>query len=156
MGYGSRTIHLLFNLWYRAFNHTPAYENNMPQIDHIFPQSELKEVKVLNPDTNRMVMKYGAAERNQLANCMLLTREENGAGGKWYDTPNTWFAGKDTAYLEMHLIPQDPALWEMDRFEDFIEARKKLLLAKFKHLLVSPLPTTPATPVVPQLQTSNP
>jgi hypothetical protein len=23
MGYGSDTIHLSFNLWYRAFNHTP-------------------------------------------------------------------------------------------------------------------------------------
>ena len=28
MGYGSDNIHLLFNLWYRDFNHTPAYENN--------------------------------------------------------------------------------------------------------------------------------
>jgi hypothetical protein len=24
MGYGSDTIHLLFNLWYRDFSHTPA------------------------------------------------------------------------------------------------------------------------------------
>ncbi len=36
MGYGSDTAHLLFNLWYRQFNYTPAYENNMPQIDPSF------------------------------------------------------------------------------------------------------------------------
>ena len=29
-GYGSDTVHLLFNLWYRQFGYTPAYENNFP------------------------------------------------------------------------------------------------------------------------------
>jgi uncharacterized protein with ParB-like and HNH nuclease domain len=35
IGYGSDLIHLLFNIWYRKFNYTPVYSNNMPQIDHI-------------------------------------------------------------------------------------------------------------------------
>lgn len=87
MGYGSDTIHLLFNLWYRDFNYTPAYDNNLPQIDHIFPQSLLRKVKIAHPETGRMnLMKYREADRNQLANCMLLTADENGAGGK-RDTP---------------------------------------------------------------------
>ena len=46
MGYGSDTIHLLFNLWYREFTYTPAFDNNLPQVDHIFPQSLLRKVKV--------------------------------------------------------------------------------------------------------------
>lgn len=138
MGYGSDTIHLLFNLWYRGFNHTPAYDNNLPQIDHIFPQSLLKKVKVENPRTKRKdLMKYRDAERNQLANCMLLSREENGAGGKSDTPPKDWFAGKDDDYLDKHLIPKDPALWELDRFEDFVEARKKLIRDKFSGLLVT-------------------
>lgn len=33
MGYGSEYVHLLFNLWCR-FNYTPAYANNLPQVDH--------------------------------------------------------------------------------------------------------------------------
>ena len=82
MGYGSDLVHVLFNLWYRTFNHVPAYENNLPQIDHIFPQSALRRVKTRNPKTGRDVIKYREHARNQLANCMLLTREENGAGGK--------------------------------------------------------------------------
>jgi hypothetical protein len=137
MGYGSETIHLLFNLWYRDFNHTPAYENNLPQVDHVFPKSALRRIRIENPKTGRKdLMKYRDAERNQLANCMLLSREENGAGGKWDTLPDEWFAGKDAAYLEKHLIPADPALWKLDRFEDFITARKALIHDKFKSLLV--------------------
>src|SRR6266702_1893847 len=54
MGYGSDNIHLLFNIWYRDFNHTPGYVNNLPQVDHIFPESLLKKVKAQNPRTGRM------------------------------------------------------------------------------------------------------
>jgi Protein of unknown function DUF262 len=82
MGYGSQTIHLLFNIWYRQFYLVPAYVNNFPEIDHVFPQSVLKEEKTRSPETGRPVMKYRDADRNQLANCMMLKREENGPGGK--------------------------------------------------------------------------
>ena len=107
MGYGSKTINLLFNVWYRDFNHTPAYDDNLPQIDHIFPQSLLKQQKIVSPETGRAVMKYREDGRNQLANCMLLSREENGAGGKSDIPPAQWFSDKDAAYLDKHLIPND-------------------------------------------------
>ncbi len=137
MGYGSDQIHLLFNLWY-SFNYTPAYDNNLPQVDHIFPQSLLSSVKMLNPDTGRMsLMRFKGPERNQLANCMLLTQQENGAGGKSDTPPDAWFKDKPAEYLEAHLIPTDSALWQLDRFEDFITARKALILEKFKYLLAS-------------------
>ena len=138
MGYGSETVHLLFNLWYRDFNYTPAYENNLPQVDHIFPQSALRKVKETNPRTGRKdLTKYRDADRNQLANCMLLTQQENGAGGKSDTPPVQWFAGKDQAYLQMHMIPSDPELWKMERFEDFIAERKKLIRQQFAYLLSS-------------------
>jgi hypothetical protein len=141
MGYGSGTIHLLFNLWYRSFNYTPAYENNMPQVDHIFPQSALKKVRTLNPRTNkRDLMKYREPERNQLANCMLLTQQENGAGGKSDILPEVWFAkriAEDKDYLDLHLIPNNPELWKLDHFEDFIVERKKLIRQHFAYLLSS-------------------
>lgn len=144
MGYGSDQIHLLFNLWY-SFNYTPAYDSNLPQVDHIFPQSLLRTVKVVNPENGRMsLMRYKEAARNQLANCMLLTQQENGAGGKTDIPPEEWFADKPQEYLEMHLIPQDPALWKLDRYEDFLAARKALILGKFTNLLAST--TTVATP----------
>lgn len=138
IGYGSENIHLLFNLWYRDFNYTPAYAANLPQIDHVFPQSILKKVKAPNPSTGKMnVMRYHEAERNQLANCMLLTAAENGAGGKSDTPPDEWFKDKDPAYLEQHLVPSDPGLWRLERFEDFVSERKKLIKDKFAYLLSS-------------------
>lgn len=135
MGYGSKTIHLLFNYLYKDFNYTPMYDANMPQIDHIFPQSLLKSVKEVNPQTGRDVMKYKEQDRNQLSNCMLLSSDENGAGNKWDIPPSKWFADKDDTYLMKHLIPQDRNLWLIDNYEQFIEARKYLLITKIKALL---------------------
>lgn len=145
MGYGSDNIHLLFNLWYRDFNYVPAFAGNLPQIDHIFPQSTLKKVKTLNPNTGRVdLMRYREADRNQLANCMLLTAEENGAGGKGDSPPDRWFADKDQEYLKKHLIPPEPALWRIERFEDFIAERKRMIKQQFAYLLSAPT----ATPIV--------
>lgn len=142
MGYGSEYVHLLFNLWYR-FNYTPAYANNLPQVDHVFPQSLLKKVKAENPKTGRMdIVKYKEPERNQLANCMLLTAKENGAAGKSNTPPDEWFKDSPREYLERHLIPQDPALWKVERFEDFITERKALIRSRFAHLFVGKEPVS--------------
>ena len=92
-----------------------------------------------------MVMKYRDAQRNQLANCMLLTQQENGPGGKTDTLPEVWFpervAEEGPAYLEKHLIPADPDLWKVDCFEDFSAERKKLIRERFNFLLI---PTTTA------------
>jgi uncharacterized protein with ParB-like and HNH nuclease domain len=138
MGYGTDYIHILFNLWYADFNYTPAYSGNMPQIDHVFPQSLLKKIKIVNQDSGkRNIMKYKDGERNQLANCMLLTQSENGAGGKSDISPEQWFNSKNDMYLDMHLIPRSKELWKIDKFEDFIKARKELIRQKLSYLLVS-------------------
>jgi hypothetical protein len=67
---------------------------------------------------------------------MLLTAQENGAGGK-SDTPvEEWFRDKSVEYLEMHLIPKDQELWRLENFERFVEERKRLILEKFSYMLV--------------------
>ncbi|HPZ02775.1 MAG TPA: DUF262 domain-containing protein [Bacteroidales bacterium] len=134
--YGSKEIHLLFNLWYN-FNYQPSYINNKPQIDHIFPQSRLKEIKVKNPNTGRMdILKYKWWDRDQIANCMLLTASENGAGGKSDTLPEDWFETKPDDYLELHLIPKNKELWKLENFENFIEARKDLIEKKFEDIII--------------------
>ncbi|MEP0713792.1 MAG: DUF262 domain-containing HNH endonuclease family protein [Algoriphagus sp.] len=136
--YSSKEIHLLFNLWY-GFNYQPSWNQNKPQIDHIFPQSALKSIKIPNPDTGKMnIMKYKWWERDQIANLMLLTAHENGASNKTDILPTDWFADKSEDYLKLHLIPNQPALWELDRFEDFVEERKKLLIDQFAGILYTP------------------
>jgi hypothetical protein len=91
--YGSRTIHLFFNLWYKDFDYSPASDENGPQVDHIFPQSLLKTVKDVNPDSGkRNLLHYRAEQRDQIANCMLLTAAENGFNSKTDTPPAKWFA----------------------------------------------------------------
>ena len=142
--YGSRTIHLFFNLWYSDFNYSPASDENGPQVDHIFPQSLLKTVKDINPDSGkRNLLHYRAEQRDQIANCMLLTAEENGFANKTDTPPSIWFASERFAseqqrrrYMELHLIPDDPKLWELEKFDEFIQERKKLIEKKFKYMLL--------------------
>ena len=134
--YGSKELHLFLNLWY-DFNYQPSYDNNKPQVDHIFPQSILKTVKDINPNTeHKDILRYKAEDRNQIANCMLLTAQENGAGGKSNIPPDEWFKNKSKDYLERHLVPEDRNLWKLENYEQFIEERKKLILMKFDYLLL--------------------
>ncbi|MBE9018010.1 DUF262 domain-containing protein [Chroococcidiopsidales cyanobacterium LEGE 13417] len=134
--YSSKYLHLYFNLWYQGFNYHPAYEANLPQVDHIFPQSLLRKVKILNPNTGRKdLLKYKQFDRDQIANCMLLTAKENGAGGKKDIPPEKWFSNKDEHYLNLHLIPKDRDLWKLENYEQFIEARQELILEKFSFMI---------------------
>jgi uncharacterized protein with ParB-like and HNH nuclease domain len=136
MGYGSRNIHLLFNVWHPRADYAPTWDGHLPQVDHIFPRSLLKKEKVENPETGTLsLQRYSASDINQLANCMLLPAHENGAGDKGDTPPDEWFATKSTEYLELHCIPSNKRLWKLDKYEKFIDARKELLRQKFSHLL---------------------
>lgn len=134
--YGSKEIHLLFNTWYN-FNYQPAYSNNKPQVDHIFPQSKLKQIKIPNPSTGRKdILKYKWWDRDQIGNCMLLTALENGSSGKTDILPEEWFKDKPDEYLDLHLIPKDKNLWKLENFEKFVEERKNLILKKFDGIII--------------------
>jgi len=141
--YGARELHLVFNLWYRGFNYQPAYSGNTPSVDHIFPQSLLRSVKKINPENGkRSLLRFPQNVRDQIANCMLLTIEENGAGGKSDTPPSEWFSRMrfesdeaHQAYLRQHLIPTDSNLWQLDRFDDFVAARKSLISTHFNYML---------------------
>jgi hypothetical protein len=87
-------------------------------------------------------MRYRADQRDQIANCMLLTAEENGFVGKNDTPPSQWFAPSrfptpqaHRDYLRLHLIPEEPKLWELAHFDEFIEARKALIVEKFSYML---------------------
>ncbi len=38
-------------------------------------------------------------------------------------------------YFKLHLIPSDPELWKLKNFDLFVEARKILILDKFRRML---------------------
>lgn len=140
--YTSKSIHLLLNIWYNKPDYYPSFSGNLPQIDHIFPQSLLEKETKINSETGRQIMKYQKDQRNQIANCMLLTAQENKEKTnktlvEWLEIKNKEFKDKNEFenYLDLHLIPKDDKLWEMDNFEEFIKARKQLILTKFHFLL---------------------
>jgi hypothetical protein len=136
--YAKPQSHLIFNLWYRAFDYEPALEDNLPQQDHIFPQSFLNSQKELNPDTGRSRKTYRADEQHQIGNLALLTAKENGFQGKSGELPETWIPRQvkvDPDFLDRHLIPSNPELWRAANFREFVEARKQLILERFKPYL---------------------
>ena len=125
-------LHLIFNIWYKDINYNPSYLGNELNIDHIFPTSMLRKIKL---SSNSKRMRYKKEDRDQIANLMLLTREENGAGGKSDIEPIDWFRSKDELYLKRHLIPNNPELWKVENFDKFIKERQKLIVNKFKNEL---------------------
>jgi hypothetical protein len=148
--YGSREIHLFFNLWYKDFDYIPALDQNGPQVDHIFPQSLLKSVRDVNENGHRNILRYHWEQRDQIANLMLITAEENGFSGKCDAKPEQWFSPSrfesknltplgavkaQEAYLDLHLIPKDPELWKLENFDKFVEARKELIATRFSRML---------------------
>ena len=39
-------------------------------------------------------------------------------------------------YLDLHLIPQNRELWEVENYKQFVEERTRLILEKFDYLII--------------------
>jgi hypothetical protein len=86
------------------------------QIHHIFPKAVLSAAG------------YGRTQVNAVANFCFLTQDTNLAIGK--RKPEDYFReyeAKQPGVLASQWIPQDPALWRIDRYPDFLAARRELL-----------------------------
>jgi hypothetical protein len=96
-------------------------------IDHIIAKDLLED---RNP-----------SDVNQLANLTVIDEHENKS--KKAQTLTEWLKGcspRDrTAYCHKHHIPTDETLWAPEKFDDFIKARKALIMSDsgFKSLLVA-------------------
>ena len=91
------------------------------EVHHIFPKSRLYAEEA----------DYGRAEVNAVANFCFLTKETNLVIGSRF--PEEYFAEVETNHpgaLASQWIPMEPALWRIERYRDFLEARKALLAAE--------------------------
>jgi hypothetical protein len=86
------------------------------EVHHIFPKAQLYKRKHKRPEVNA------------LANFCFLTKNTN------LDIsdrlPEEYFPEVEMAHpgaLASQWIPSDPALWKVETFRDFLEARKSLL-----------------------------
>lgn len=86
------------------------------EVHHIFPRARLYEAK------------YARSEVNALANFCFLTKDTNlGISDR---RPEDYFPVVEAAHpgaLRSQWIPEDPMLWKIENYRDFIEARKSLL-----------------------------
>ena len=86
------------------------------ELHHIFPKSRLYDAG------------FSKAQVNALANFTFLTKDTNLK--VWKKRPEDYlpvYADKDPELLRSHWIPMDPQLWKIDRYMDFLEARRELL-----------------------------
>lgn len=108
------------------------------QVHHIFPRALLYKHN------------HKIGQVNAIANFTFLTAETNEIISN--RTPEDYFVevqAKQPGALESHWIPADPQLWKIDRFADFLAARRELLAQaanKFlDSLLAGSLPETKET-----------
>lgn len=85
------------------------------QVHHIFPKALLRD-------------HYDRNQVNAIANFCFLTQATNLEIGK--RAPEQYFAeveAKNPGVLASQWIPTDPSLWTVDRYPDFLAARRELL-----------------------------
>lgn len=123
-GRGSRFYPLLYLLTRRLG--ARDFGNGLPlhgqatsiQLHHIFPKTALYQAG------------YGKAQVNAVANFCFLGRETSLIIGK--REPREYFSAVEAMHpgtLAAQWIPQDPALWHIGRYPDFLAARRELLAA---------------------------
>lgn len=95
---------------------------NQLEVHHIFPKAQLYK------------REYSRPEVNALANFCFLTKDTNLSIS--YRLPEEYFTEIEKAQpgaLASQWIPMDSALWRLENFRDFLEARKELLAAEVNH-----------------------
>lgn len=107
-------------IFYLIYNGLPAIRSE--DIDHIHPRSLLLDAG------------FDECMVNNIVNYQLLDSGTNRGqknGKKLADWINSGVdAANRQGYLNRHLIPQDPALWETENFDKFCEARAKMIVDK--------------------------
>jgi hypothetical protein len=92
---------------------------NRPEVHHVFPKAQLYK------------RGYGKAEVNALANFCFQTKETNlEISDRLPEEYFPVFEARHPGALASQWIPDDPSLWRMERYRDFLEARKALLAAE--------------------------
>jgi len=89
---------------------------NRLEVHHIFPKAQLYKYK------------YSRPEVNALGNFCFLTKDTNLIIKD--RLPEEYFQKVESDHpgaLASQWIPTDPGLWKMEKYRDFLEARKKLL-----------------------------
>lgn len=114
-----RNIPLALHLVQHRSGAKVKYERNSPQIDHIFPRSQLRD------------QGFGEAERNNFANFWILAKGKN--QNKSAQHPAKYFADVPDDELERALISRE--YLDYRRYTTFLKARSDAILEKVRNTL---------------------
>lgn len=102
--------------------------NGLPLKSHLLGKMNRLEVHHIFPKSQLYKMNYRRPEVNALANYCFLTKETNLIISD--RLPEEYFPEIEEAHpgvLASQWIPNDPKLWKIENFRDFLEERKQLL-----------------------------
>jgi len=98
------------------------------QVHHIFPKALLKKAGVARKD------------RDEIANLAFLgARPNRKIAARMPDEYLAEIADRHPERLEAQCVPMDRDLWQLDRFPDFLAARRQLLGERINHLIEAPV-----------------
>jgi len=124
-----RNPHLILNLVYlfnkQFINFQPILEGNSPQIDHIFPRTEMLRT-----------YKYPKNLVNNVGNYMFLEKSLNIS--KNDKLPREYFPEAIKImpdFYKRHLIPEDSSLHEPKKFKEFVDKRRENIYNTIKEVL---------------------
>ena len=125
--YSTRYSFLLLSLLYPDRDWSDKKYNE----DHIFPQNEFTKAKLAKRGYSSEKIDEYLKYFNTLLNLELLEDGENKSKNA---TPfDTWIKSRDENFKKRHLIPELES-YDFDHFIEFINARKVLLIEKFKQI----------------------
>jgi len=116
--YGKDTCFLALSLLYDERN----WGTISHSIDHLFPREAFK----------KNVADHIKELRDDFGNLALVISDEN--SGKKDRPLDEWLASRSPEYLKRHHIPSDPSLWYIERFEEFLIERRKLLRDRLQYV----------------------
>lgn len=103
-------------------------------VDHTIPRAALREKALRKRGMPGALIVRTRASANRLGNIQLLIDRKD--LGKSDGDFAAWLRTRDESFLEQHLIPNDPELWQPEAFLDFVEAREGLMRDALKRFLI--------------------
>ncbi|MBL8087470.1 MAG: DUF262 domain-containing protein [Chthonomonas sp.] len=127
LSYSSSHIRAVLSLFYSGAQGAADLH-----IDHIFPKS----TRLPSDDYDKQMFWWNSP-LNKTSNLCLLSAAENQE--KSATSFEEWITTRDPSFLERNFIPNDATLYSVDRFEQFMDERSKLLEGHLRKLLAPAL-----------------
>lgn len=119
--YGKPRTFVALSLLYPGLDWTGSHWH----IDHIIPQADAQKSVLRSRNLPEHRINEILAARDSLGNLQLIRGDENIE--KCAIPFRSWITGRDRGFLERHMIPDRPDLWDVTSLPDFVRAREALM-----------------------------